>query len=633
MDALPPDPYAALGVAKDATAAAIKAQYRKLVLKHHPDKIQDEALKQSAADEFHKIQTAYEIVGDDVRRQRYDAQCRLVELRREMERESAERGYASMRSSFREPPESPRKGDFYARTAHRSGRTSPRFEERRPAYTEYFDSPRPTSRKDESYEPPKRSSRREDPKKSKTSSRTTKETERSSRAEKTKRSDKDVRREREQKKFAFTTVEDEPSSDSDPYERTQRRMREEDERQRARAVAEEARRRDEEEAAAAAFFGNDRARRMWDPDHNADYKAKENLAREYMAARKVPTFERRPSGPIGYSTQERGEFERRPSAPVSTSYQEREAFERRPSAPVASPRDKIETIKREGKPLIEVRRGSGRPTLATRDSSRKKSSREKDIHIVDEPVSEPRRRAPGLNKTHSSPDNIRPPFERQRSNSLERERRAPPPPSMKRSETMPYPSSKSEARRREPSARNSYPTPEATPEPSPLSPLRTASYNYTSQDEVVASPETYQAPYQTITREPSPKQRITRSPSPIREPREKSRGSALKHEATQPPSNKRMTSRSYSYAETYDNPEPFARPPLSRENSGRLFAEISTTQNQRTPSSKLYSPPADEIRYSPKARPEDVRTASGNYTMKRSNERPYSRNGQPISVR
>ena len=57
-DPLPPDPYLALGVAKDATGAAIKAQYRKLVLKCHPDKIQDETEKQHASDKFHKIQTA-----------------------------------------------------------------------------------------------------------------------------------------------------------------------------------------------------------------------------------------------------------------------------------------------------------------------------------------------------------------------------------------------------------------------------------------------------------------------------------------------------------------------------------------------------------------------------------------------
>merc|ERR1712072_838130 len=65
---LPEDPYISLGVAKDATPQTIKTQYRKLVLKFHPDKVQDPALKQAAVDEFHKIQKAYEVVGDEDKR-------------------------------------------------------------------------------------------------------------------------------------------------------------------------------------------------------------------------------------------------------------------------------------------------------------------------------------------------------------------------------------------------------------------------------------------------------------------------------------------------------------------------------------------------------------------------------------
>ncbi|KAK7521270.1 DnaJ domain-containing protein, partial [Phyllosticta citriasiana] len=68
---LPPDPYAALGVAKDATAAAIKTAYRKLALKSHPDKFPDTE-KAQKADEFHRIQQAYEILADTDRRERYN---------------------------------------------------------------------------------------------------------------------------------------------------------------------------------------------------------------------------------------------------------------------------------------------------------------------------------------------------------------------------------------------------------------------------------------------------------------------------------------------------------------------------------------------------------------------------------
>ncbi|KAK0650913.1 Chaperone protein DnaJ [Lasiodiplodia hormozganensis] len=87
---LPPDPYAALGLSKDADSTAIKTAYRKLVLKTHPDKFPDPAQKAEKGAEFHKIQQAYEILGDDDKRERYDAQVRLAELRKEaMERQQA----------------------------------------------------------------------------------------------------------------------------------------------------------------------------------------------------------------------------------------------------------------------------------------------------------------------------------------------------------------------------------------------------------------------------------------------------------------------------------------------------------------------------------------------------------------
>ncbi|KAF2656226.1 heat shock protein DnaJ, partial [Lophiostoma macrostomum CBS 122681] len=72
MEDLPPDPYAALGVPKDATVGTIKSTYRKLVLKCHPDKVTDESLKQQKQEEFHKIQQAYELIGEEENREKYD---------------------------------------------------------------------------------------------------------------------------------------------------------------------------------------------------------------------------------------------------------------------------------------------------------------------------------------------------------------------------------------------------------------------------------------------------------------------------------------------------------------------------------------------------------------------------------
>jgi curved DNA-binding protein CbpA len=85
---LPPDPYAELGVAKDAKLPEIRSAYRKLVLKHHPDKVRDDTSKSLAEkiDAFQKVQQAYELLSDDNRRMRYDEEVKLFELRKEMGR-------------------------------------------------------------------------------------------------------------------------------------------------------------------------------------------------------------------------------------------------------------------------------------------------------------------------------------------------------------------------------------------------------------------------------------------------------------------------------------------------------------------------------------------------------------------
>ncbi|RMZ91405.1 hypothetical protein DV736_g1354, partial [Chaetothyriales sp. CBS 134916] len=80
---IPPDPYQALSVSKDADISAIRTAYRKLVLKYHPDRIQDPALKERGKSEFQKIQHAYELLSEPMRRSRYDDSIKLAELRKE----------------------------------------------------------------------------------------------------------------------------------------------------------------------------------------------------------------------------------------------------------------------------------------------------------------------------------------------------------------------------------------------------------------------------------------------------------------------------------------------------------------------------------------------------------------------
>mmetsp|Transcript_887 Transcript_887/g.1414 ORF Transcript_887/g.1414 Transcript_887/m.1414 type:complete len:298 (+) Transcript_887:279-1172(+) len=67
------DPYKILNVPHDATPSQIKSSYRKLALKHHPDKQSTEADRVAATQIFAKISGAYEILSDAKLKAEYDA--------------------------------------------------------------------------------------------------------------------------------------------------------------------------------------------------------------------------------------------------------------------------------------------------------------------------------------------------------------------------------------------------------------------------------------------------------------------------------------------------------------------------------------------------------------------------------
>ncbi|OJU25420.1 MAG: molecular chaperone DnaJ [Nitrobacter sp. 62-13] len=63
------DPYEVLGVQRGASAAAIKSAFRKLAKKHHPDANKNDP---KAAERFAEVNTANEILGDEVKRKQFD---------------------------------------------------------------------------------------------------------------------------------------------------------------------------------------------------------------------------------------------------------------------------------------------------------------------------------------------------------------------------------------------------------------------------------------------------------------------------------------------------------------------------------------------------------------------------------
>ena len=146
---IPPDPYEALGIDRDADPSTVRSAHRKLALKYHPDKIKDEADRAQGADLFQKIQQAYEILSDPTRRSRYDDKVKLAELRKE----------ALMREPQRRPQVYSVKQTPGSVSSSREFREGTYFEERVPS-SSYFDvherfeepSPRASARKYDEYE-------------------------------------------------------------------------------------------------------------------------------------------------------------------------------------------------------------------------------------------------------------------------------------------------------------------------------------------------------------------------------------------------------------------------------------------------------------------------------------------------
>ncbi|RDL41106.1 uncharacterized protein BP5553_01085 [Venustampulla echinocandica] len=265
MSTPPPDHYLTLGVPKDAKLPEIRSAHRKLVLKCHPDKVQDAALKAAKQDEFQKVQAAYEILSDDTRRVQYNEQVKLFELRKEMGR-----GNPTARSNpfeYEVRTAEPR-ANSYARP--KPSQPSPKVYSHTPprSYEDVvYEEPRVTPRKTTTYESAdrKRSSAKDDERRrneedererERVRQRAEKESRRAAHGEKKKSRDKERRRGTEEKhsRTAGVYVDDD---DSDEYRYASRSSEKKSSRHR---LDEEFRlQREREEAARDAARAHERA--------------------------------------------------------------------------------------------------------------------------------------------------------------------------------------------------------------------------------------------------------------------------------------------------------------------------------------------------------------------------------------
>lgn len=255
VESLPPDPFQALGLTNDASDVQIKKAHRIGVLRTHPDKAGDKA----NPEEFHRIQSAYELLSDPDRRRKYEDSLKFSRPRRDdfggsrggggggfgkpsFTRSATTAGHASpsMAHSRENSGDPQRPPKFSSRPSNADSYFQPRFvdpdsftpQERRPpppqtgrddeyAYPSPFnpfpayESQRTTSRKSDGYErtPPKSSRSKETP-------RAASRQEKASSSKPTPRERENVKKQRDQavrrERMGNVAPEFRTDSDSDP---------------------------------------------------------------------------------------------------------------------------------------------------------------------------------------------------------------------------------------------------------------------------------------------------------------------------------------------------------------------------------------------------------------------------------
>lgn len=94
------DPYELLGVSPTANAQEIRSAYRKLALKHHPDRKNTDEERAVATVTFAKIANAYELLSDEEKRQQFDQQKQQQQHSQQQRRSSSRNAHHMHQSAF-----------------------------------------------------------------------------------------------------------------------------------------------------------------------------------------------------------------------------------------------------------------------------------------------------------------------------------------------------------------------------------------------------------------------------------------------------------------------------------------------------------------------------------------------------
>ena len=585
-DPLPPDPYEAFGVSRDADLDEIRKVYRKLVLTCHPDKFPDEAIKAQKSEEFHKVQQAWELLNNGNERARYDKLYKLSKLRAEISAQSGIRGRGvedySPRSTtspkyetranavYEERVPKPRsfEDEYRVRDFDYSRPSAPKYDDR-------YDAPLPTPRRSSiRVMEERRSERRAEDNDDNTARRRWKDAikvaERTIQADKKKIRTKTRRQDYDSKHYAHSHVESDSESDSE-VERFMSTRR-----------SGEPKKRQEESRRSRHEDSHVRKAKEYDSDYSDERETK-----TYTLAKSAVDYILKQSGKspiVEVSNRHRNSLPRQSSS--------RSAVPPPPPPPPQPPMQSIDNPRRSS--ASSSRRGSHLSRPATKERR------------VTEIVDPPRREyevshRPNLSSSTSSPSSIKiPPTSPKgvpRAQTMDvRSEKAPSP--LRRAQTSPmqyvpspgHAPPKSSRLRSAETHDSGYPSP-ATPEfKSSHTPQYTSTrYQYISEDEEEDGARTPRI----VPITPTPEYRThERDRDRDVSPRTLHRGDRSSHTRA---SSRGTTKRSQFHSDSRRSP-PIVRSSTSRQedSKGRLFGEITPAEEKH------------KVQYSAKLEPRDI---------------------------